>query len=43
MRKLLDMACPWCGAHEVTECIDCEHASCDVCTAGGECDCVDTK
>lgn len=34
-----DRQCPYCGWHELSQCVSCKHTSCDTCDAGGTCDC----
>lgn len=43
MRKLTEIQCSWCGGREVTNCLTCEHVSCDNCGAGGYCKCEQDK
>lgn len=40
---LESQACTWCGWHEIIQCSNCKHTSCDSCDAGGYCDCDTTK
>ena len=34
-----DIQCSWCGGREVTDCLTCNHVSCDNCGVGGYCYC----
>jgi len=39
MKVIHDIQCSWCGGRGVTDCLTCNHESCDNCGAGGYCDC----
>jgi hypothetical protein len=43
MRVIHDIQCSWCGGREVTDCLTCNHESCDNCGVGGYCNCEPDK